>query len=93
MMIELIYLGVLRILKTRQPKNHWGTTMNWCTNNCHEKPMWYGRKNCMNMADFSKAWQKKKDEKSMSDDGAKSSAEFNIELAAITLTEDFEALQ
>ena len=47
----------------------------------------------MNMADFSKAWQKKKDEKSMSDDGAKSSAEFNIELAAITLTEDFEALQ
>ena len=47
----------------------------------------------MSRKDFSKAWQKKKDEKNTSGGGAKSSAEFKIELAAITLTEDFEALQ
>ena len=47
----------------------------------------------MNRADFSKDWQKMKDEKSTSGDGEKSSAEFKIALAVINLTEDFEALQ
>ena len=45
------------------------------------------------MADYSMEQQKKKEGKSTSGDGAKSSTEFKIALAAITFTEDFEALQ
>ena len=67
--------------------------MNWCSNDCHDQLMWRGRKNCLNRAGYSKEWQKKKEGKSTSGDGAKSSAEFKIALAAITSTEDFEALQ
>ena len=32
-----------------------GSAMNWCETDCHEKPMWCGRKKCMNRADFSVA--------------------------------------
>ena len=74
-------------------KDFRGSIMNWCSNDCHDQPMWCGRKNCLNRADYSKEWQKKKEGKSTSEDGAKSSAEFKIALAAITSTEDFEALQ
>ena len=45
------------------------------------------------MIDYSKEWQKKKEGKSTSGDGAKASAEFKIALTVITSTEDFEALQ
>ena len=65
-----------------------GITMNWCSNDCHDKPMWCGRRNCLNRADYSKEWQKKTQGKSASGYGPKSSAEFKIALAAITSTED-----
>ena len=29
------------------------STMKWCTNNCHPKPMWCGRKKCLNIVDYS----------------------------------------
>ena len=32
----------------------------WFSNNCHDKPMWCGRKNCLNRSDYSAAWKKKK---------------------------------
>jgi len=67
--------------------------MNRCSNDCHDKPMWCGRRNCLNKAYYSKEWQTNKEGKRTSGDGAKSSAEFKIALAAITSTEDFEALQ
>ena len=47
----------------------------------------------MNGSDSFKAWQKKKEEKKKSSNSAPSSAKFKIVLAAITSTEDFEALQ
>ena len=70
-----------------------GSTMNWCKNDCHEKPMWCGRKNCLNRADYSAAWQKKKDSKDSNSGNDTSSSEFRIALAAMTSPEDFEALQ
>jgi len=67
--------------------------MNWCSNDCRDKPMLCGRRTCLNRADYSKEWQKKKEGKSILEDGAKSSAEFKIALAGIISTEDFEAWQ
>ena len=32
-----------------------GSTMNWCKNDCHARPMWCGRKNCLNRSDYSAA--------------------------------------
>jgi hypothetical protein len=29
-----------------------GTVMGWCKNNCHPKPMWCGRKNCLNREEY-----------------------------------------
>ena len=70
-----------------------GSTMNWCENDCHEKPMWCGRPNCLSRSDYTAAWQKKKNAKDSDSGTANSSSEFRIALAAITSPEDFEALQ
>ena len=40
-----------------------GVTMKWCMNDCHEQPMWCGRKNCLGKAEFAKAMQKRKESK------------------------------
>ena len=40
-----------------------GSNMNWCTNDCHKKPMWCGCKKCLNREDYSKAWKEKKDKR------------------------------
>ena len=68
-----------------------GSTMNWCTNDCHEKPMWCGRRNCMNRADYSAAWKKKSTSKNA--EKKDESSEFKIALAAMTSPEDFASLQ
>ena len=68
--------------------------MKWCKNDCHPRPMWCGRKNCMNKADYSAHWKKKNEAKKK--DASKedfSSSEFKIALAAMTSPEDFAALQ
>ena len=35
-----------------QKKEVRGSTMRWCENDCHEKLIWCGRKNCLGKADF-----------------------------------------
>ena len=67
-----------------------GSIMKWCKNDCHDKPMWCGRKNCLGRADYSAAWKKRNAGKSNSE---KPSSEFKIALAAMTSPEDFAALQ
>ena len=71
-----------------------GSTMKWCKNDCHDQPMWCGRRNCMNRSDYSKEWQKKNGKKELNaDNGGASNDEFKIALAAICSPEDFAALQ
>ena len=70
-----------------------GSTMKWCKNDCHERPMWCGRKNCMNRSEYSAAWKKKNESKESENTYEGSSSEFKIALAAMTSPEDFAALQ
>ena len=69
-----------------------GSTMKWCSKDCHEKPMWCGRRNCLDRADFTDAWKKKKAAVDSST-GSDSNSDFKIALAAMTSPEDFAALQ
>ena len=77
-----------------------GTTMKWCSNDCHDKPMWCGRKTCVNRADYASIMQKKRDGGTSS--GAIStpstsrpsiSKDFKIALAAYTSAEDYASLE
>ena len=74
-----------------------GSTMNWCKNDCHDKPMWCGRKNCLNRSDYSAEWKKRNENKNKvkdnDDSSTGSSNEFKIALAAMTSADDFAALQ
>ena len=45
--------------------------MKWCTNNCHKKPMWCGRKNCITKSEFAKKMQEKQDGSSTEDGGGR----------------------
>ena len=75
--------------------------MKWCTNDCHDKPMWCGRKNCLNKTDFATMMKSKKEDKEGSGnktDGATQgdkdfSKDFKIALAAMTSEDDFETLR
>ena len=70
-----------------------GRNMNWCSNDCHRRPMWCGRRKCLNRADFA---EKKKQEEGGSDDRPQKthvSKEFRMALAALTTAEDLEALE
>ena len=77
-----------------------GTTMKWCTNDCHKQPMWCGRRNCMGRSDFAKHMQNKrgKGSKKEGPDGNKSERcfrandEFKMSLAALTTPEDYAIL-
>ena len=69
-----------------------GVTMKWCSKDCHEKPMWCGRRNCLGRADFNAAWKKNKAAVDSSA-GSDSNSDFKIALAAMTSPEDFAALQ
>ena len=66
--------------------------MKWCSNDYHEKQMWYGRRNCLNRAYFTNAWKKKKAAEDVST-GSDSNSNFKIALAAMISPEDFAALQ
>ena len=71
-----------------------GSTMKWCKNDCHPRPMWCGRKTCMNRAEYSAEWKKKNETKKKDEHNNDfSSSEFKIALAAMTSAEDFAALQ
>ena len=73
-----------------------GATMKWCKKDCHDKPMWCGRKNCLGRAEFAEAMKKRKETKQ----GGTSSEnkrndfadDFKIALAAMTSAEDYHIL-
>ena len=77
-----------------------GTTMKWCHNDCHSQPMWCGRRNCMNKADFAQHMQNKRNKGTNGDhkDGGKNTKavkvheEFKMALAALTTPEDYAIL-
>ena len=71
-----------------------GTTLKWCTNDCHAKPMWCGRRVCLGKAEFA-AKQKKTNDDKGDRAGTKvdASKDFRIALAALTSEEDFAALE
>ena len=70
--------------------------MKWCKKDCHDKPMWCGRKNCLGRAEFAEAMKKRKETKQ----GGTSSEnkrndfadDFKIALAAMTSAEDYHTL-
>ena len=79
-----------------------GTTMTWCSNDCHEKPMWCGRTNCLNRADCAVRMKKQRererenkssDEDSSKPDGGNFSEDFKIALAATIPSADLESLE
>ena len=72
-----------------------GATMKWCTKDCHEQPMWCGRKNCLGKAEYAEAMQKRKESKqSAASSGKKKdfAEDFKIALAAMTSAEDYQTL-
>ena len=73
-----------------------GATIKWCTKDCHDKPMWCGRKNCPGRAEFAEAMKRRKEEKrSKTTYGPKKNFadDFKTALAAMTSAEDFWMLQ
>ena len=75
-----------------------GTTMRWCTNDCHQRPMWCGRKNCLTKAEYATAMAEKRKgghggNSNPKDIKNKLSNEFRIALAALTTPEDFASLE
>ena len=83
--------------KTKTLKD--GTVMKWCTNDCHPKPMWCGRKNCLNRKEYAEKFGGRKKEdgsanEDQSDDNKPSiSEDFKIALAAMTSSADYESLK
>ena len=72
-----------------------GKTMKWCKSDCHPKPMWCGRKICMNRADYI-ASQNKKNKAKLDEDKnekMKVNKSFRLALAALTSEEDFARLE
>ena len=76
-----------------------GTTMKWCKNDCHDKPMWCGCKTCLNKAEYAKKMQEKGDGANSSSDSSsgssstKVSEDFKIALQAMTSSDDFKMLE
>ena len=75
------------------------TTMTWCTNDCHDKPMWCGRPNCLNRSDYAANMKKQREGNSGGEakpgkpSGGKFSEDFKIALAAMIPSADFESLE
>ena len=71
-----------------------GKTMKWCHSDCHPKPMWCGRKVCLNKADYLASKNKKGNPKKGGDNGEnKVGQKFKLALAALTSDEDFAKLE
>ena len=74
-----------------------GTIMKWCLNNCNEKLMWCGRRNCLGRVDFSAMMEKERSGKKESGTGTNSVKfrtlkDFKIALVAMVSPEDMETL-
>ena len=91
----------LKAWRFENPKNEQtkilkdGTVMRWCTNDCHPKPMWCGRSNCLNKAEYAakNGGGRKNEKKEEKPQNLPVSEDFKIALAAMTSTEDFETLK
>ena len=74
-----------------------GTIMKWCTNDCHKDgPMWCGRKNCLNQADFAKKMNEKREREGTSNHSEPKmgeSEDFKIALAAMVSADDYATLK
>ena len=76
-----------------------GTTMKWCKNDCHDKPMWCGCKTFINKAKYAKKMQEERHKAKGSSDSSsgsgdmKVSEDFKIALQAMTLSDDFKMLE
>ena len=73
-----------------------GTVMKWCTNDCHPRPMWCGRKNCLNRAEYTAKYGARNKEDSTKEERNKKqpmSKDFKIAMAAMTTKEDYESLK
>ena len=91
-------------LDNKKTKLMRGTTMRWCTNDCHKKPMWCGRKNCLNKANFAKKMKEKWNGTNGintsggsnsygKDRDAKINGDFKISLQAMTSSADYKLLE
>ena len=69
------------------------STIKWCKNDWHDQPMWYGRKNCLNRADYPAVQKKKNAENESKPDDHNDNSKFKISLADMTSPEDFAVLQ
>ena len=75
-----------------------GTTMTWCSNDCHQKPMWCGRRSCMSKAEYAQHMQNRRDKNTNKNTGEKDNKnvhvndEFKVALAALTSPEDYAIL-
>ena len=75
-----------------------GTTMNWCTNDCHDKRMWCRHETCMDRADYASNIQKKHYTQEsisaslFSNNKSSMSNDFRISLSALMSAEDYPSL-
>ena len=74
-----------------------GKKFKWCHSDCHEKPMWCGRKVCLNKAEFMASRKRDGGKKPGGNAGTETkggiSNKFRLALAAITSDDDFAALE
>ena len=63
----------------------------WCSNDCHKKPQWCGRRNCLPRAKYKARRDNNNQAKNNSETGKiKTSEEFKVALSAITSETDFD---
>ena len=63
----------------------------WCTNNCHKKPMWCGRPNCLSREESTVKKKAKREEKTS--EGSGLSNDLKIALVVVPSNEDYKALE
>ena len=63
---------------------------NWCTKDCHNKPMWCGRPNCRSKEEFKNFKAAERDTRKDADG---LSADFKVALAAVCSDEDYKSLE
>jgi len=69
-------------------------TFGWCDNDCHrQRPMWCGRPNCLNKADFRAKKKSEEDGQKVETGSNAGKADFKIALAAMMSPDDFETVQ
>ena len=72
-----------------------GRTMKWCTKDCHRRPQWCGRRNCLDKAEYAEAMKRKNEKGSPMPEGGKVkiSKDYKMALAALTTSDDYQTLE